>query len=110
MQTLALKNLVETTLNDLKAIDLTAIDLQGRSLMSDYLIICTGRSTRHVSAMAEKLVEAVKKNGIKPLGVDGKDRGEWVLIDLIDVVVHIMIADVRAFYDLESLWGSPDTA
>ncbi|MCV2887708.1 ribosome silencing factor [Ruegeria aquimaris] len=93
-----------SSLDDDKAEDVVQIDLRGRSSMGDYMVIASGRSTRQVSAMAEKLAQRVKDEfGFSPK-IEGKDTGDWVLIDTGDVIVHIFRPEVREFYQLEKMW------
>ncbi len=95
---------VEAALADLKAVNSVTIDVHELSNVMDYLIICTGTSNRHVKSLAENVVKMAKESGQPPLGVEGQDAGEWVLVDLGDVVVHVMLPATRDFYDLERLW------
>ena len=97
-----LQNIVTEALEDVKAKDLTAIDVRGKIDITDMMMIASGTSDRHVQALADNVVEKVKKAGATILGVE-KDRS-WVLIDLYDIVVHIMLPETREFYDLEKLW------
>lgn len=87
-----------------KAEDLVAIDLRGKSSLTDTMIIATGRSDRHVGAIADYLVKHLKERGVKHLGIEGLPNCDWVLIDAGDVIVHIFRPEVRAFYRLERLW------
>lgn len=87
-----------------KAEDLVAIDLRGKSSLTDAIIIATGRSDRHVGAIADHLVKHLKEQGVKHLGIEGLPNCDWVLIDAGDVIVHIFRPEVRAFYRLERLW------
>lgn len=91
-------------LEDLKAVDVRVINVRGKSNVTDVMVVATGTSARHVKSLAENVVEKVKKNGVKPLGIEGEDVGEWVLVDLADVVVHVLQAEMRDFYQLEKLW------
>ena len=99
-----LRQLVVSTLEDLKAVDIQNIDVSGFNALTDCFVIASGNSTRHVKSMAEKLVLLAKKAGNQPLGVEGQQQGEWVLVDLNDVIVHLMLPQTRAFYNLEKLW------
>ncbi len=80
------------------------LEVKGLSNIGDYFIICSGGSKRHVQALAEHLQEALEQVGVRPLGVEGLDEGHWVLLDYIDVVIHLFIKPLREFYDLEGLW------
>jgi ribosome-associated protein len=99
-----LTDLVISSLEDLKAIDIQQVDVSGQSPLTDRFVIASGNSTRHVKSMAEKLVLKAKAAHCKPLGVEGEREGEWVLVDLNDVIVHLMLPRTRAFYNLEKLW------
>ncbi len=101
-----LQQLVVSSLEDHKAIDIQVIDVTGMTPLTDMFIIASGTSTRHVKSMAEKLVFEAKSTGHPPLGVEGEREGEWVLVDLNDVIVHLMIQQTRAFYNLEKLWAA----
>lgn len=105
MQTKKLIKLVCNVLEDMKAKDITVLDVRGKSTITDYMLIASGTSSRHVVATAQDVAEKVKKVGIQPLGVEGQQAGDWILVDLGDVVVHVMMPDARNFYDLERLWG-----
>ncbi len=93
-------------LDDDKARDVISIDLRGKSSLADAMVIASGASTRQLSAMADHLVEALKAAKAPKALVDGKDQGDWVLIDASDVIVHLFRPEVRAFYNLEKLWGA----
>ncbi|NEZ02929.1 ribosome silencing factor [Wenzhouxiangella sp. XN201] len=103
----ALRDLAVSTLEDAKAQDIQVIDLVERSSFADYMIIASGTSSRQVKAMADRLVQRAKSRGIQPLGVEGADESQWVLVDLADVIVHVMQPQTRAFYNLEKLWTAP---
>ena len=99
-----LRDLVISTLEDLKAIDIQQIDVSGQNPLTDLFVIASGNSSRHVKSMAEKLVMKAKAAAFPPLGVEGAREAEWVLVDLNDVIVHLMLPQTRAFYNLEKLW------
>ena len=90
---------------DRKAEDVTLLDLRGISTATDYFIIATGRSDTHVSAIADHLVDELKKEGVRPVGVEGLRGGRWVLVDYVDFVIHVFHPAAREFYQLERLWG-----
>jgi ribosome-associated protein len=94
-----------TCLEDAKAEDTVPIVLKGRSALADHMIISTGRSDRHVGAIADQVMQALKKAGVRKIAVEGVPLCEWVLIDTGDIIVHIFKPDVRAFYNLEKLWS-----
>ena len=100
----SVRGLVDDVLDDLKAEAIARLDVRHLTSVTDLMVIATGRSNRHVRAVAETLIEQSKERGLTPIGVEGLDGGEWVLIDLADVVVHVMLPKVREFYDLEKLW------
>jgi ribosome-associated protein len=99
-----LHHIVVSALEDFKATDILVIDVTGRSPLTDKLVIASGNSTRHVKSMAENLVVKAKSAGCPPLGIEGGREAEWVLVDLNDVIVHLMLPQARAFYNLEKLW------
>ena len=105
MQLQRLKSLVVTTLDDMKAVDIVTLDVRGVSDVTDIMVIASGGSGRQVKSMAAAVVEKAKEHKYRPLGMEGEQGGEWVLVDLGDVVVHIMLPEVRDFYNLEKLWG-----
>jgi len=104
MQVEQVKNLVVEQLEDLKAKEISVLDVKGLSSVTDYMVVASGTSNRHVKSVAHNLVSEMKDQGVMPLGVEGDDVSEWVLVDLGDVVVHIMLAQTRDFYQLEKLW------
>lgn len=104
MQNEQLVQLAVAALEDLKAKDITVIDVRGKTSVTDYMVIASGTSGRHVKSLAENVIEKVKEQGRRPLGSEGLDSGEWALLDLGDVVVHVMQVATRQFYDLERLW------
>ncbi|MBO9395542.1 ribosome silencing factor [Shimia sp.] len=93
-----------TSLSEDKAEDVVQIDLRGKTSIGDYMVICSGRSSRQVVALAEKLVERLKHEFGRSAKVEGKDSGDWVLVDTGDVIVHIFRPEVREFYQLEKMW------
>ena len=105
MQVEQLKDLALNALEDLKAKDVLELDVRETSSVTDFMLLATGSSSRQVSALASNLVTSLKEAGVTPLSIEGQDAGEWVLVDLGDLLVHIMQAQTRAFYDLEKLWG-----
>lgn len=107
------KNLADTmvaALEDIKADNIQLLDVRKLTSVCDYMIIGSGRSNRQVRAIADKAIEEAEKLGVKPLGTEGYEGGEWVLVDLGDVVIHAMHPLSRAFYQLEKLWGDADMA
>ena len=108
MEAEAQKNLVVDALAELKAVNPVTLDVTGLTDVMDFLVIASGTSNRHVKSLAENVCMQAKKNGIRPIGFDGENAGDWVLVDFGDVVVHVMLPAVRDFYDLERLWASPD--
>ncbi len=100
-----LKAFVVDKADDLKAVDIQAIDVRGKSSVADYIVVCSGTSRTHVNAIAENVITESKHSGLQPLGVEGKETGEWVLVDLGEVILHVMQEQTRDFYQLEKLWG-----
>lgn len=100
-----LRDLVISTLEETKARDVTILDVRKMTTVTDYMVIASGTSNRHVRALAEAVGEASRENGHRPNGVEGANSGEWVLLDLQDVLVHVMLPRVREFYNLEKLWS-----
>ncbi len=91
-------------LDDMKAREVTVLDVRGKTSVTDYMVVASGTSERHVHALADHVVEAVAVHRIKPLGVEGEHSRDWVLVDLGDVIVHVMLPETRQFYQLEKLW------
>ena len=104
MTTEAIKAVVLTALEDLKAEDVVELDVTDKTSVTDYVIVATGTSSRHVKSIASNVVSDAKHAGYLPLGVEGEQEAEWVLVDLGDVIVHVMQSQIREFYDIESLW------
>ncbi|MBA1203059.1 ribosome silencing factor [Pseudomonas capeferrum] len=103
-----LVQLTTAALEDVKAQDIQVIDVREKHSLTDYMIIATGTSNRQINAMLEKVREAVKAKGVQPLSEEGKGDSDWVLLDLNDVIVHMMTAAARQFYDLERLWAGAE--
>ncbi|WVX47071.1 Ribosomal silencing factor RsfS [Roseobacter fucihabitans] len=109
----ALLATILSSLSDDKAEDIVQIDLRGKTEIGDYMVICSGRSTRQVSSISEKLAQKVKDDYGRTAKMEGKDTGDWVLIDTGDVIVHVFRPEVREFYQLEKMWqpvSGPETA
>lgn len=105
MQVNAIRDIAINALEDSKALDIKCIDVKDQSNVTDYMIIASGTSRRHVRSMADNLAVNVKKSGLMLLGTEGEEEAEWILVDLGDVLVHVMMPDTRTFYDLEKLWA-----
>ncbi len=95
---------IATVLDNAKAIDIKQLDVRSLTDITDEMIICHGSSGRHVSALAQQVTDGLRTFNVSPASIEGEDLGEWILIDYIDVLVHIMKREVREYYDLESLW------
>jgi ribosome-associated protein len=104
MKTEQLKELAILAMNELKAIDIVTIDVKGLTSICDVMLICTGRSSRHVKSIAENVSTNAKHSKVSPVRMEGEREGEWVIVDLGDVVVHVMLPETRTFYHLEDLW------
>ena len=100
-----LKTIIINTLDLNKAQDIVTIDLKDKSSMADYMIIASGTSSRHIQSLSEQVLEKLKNNGIKESKIEGKDSGEWKLVDGIDLIVHIFHPEKRKFYELEKMWS-----
>lgn len=100
--------LVTTVLDDLKAQNVKVLNVQGLTSIADYMVIASATSTRHVKALTDEVAEQAKKAGFPPIGSEGEQGSEWMLVDLGDVVLHVMQPAAREFYDLEKLWLNPD--
>ncbi len=101
---MTLSKIVLNALHNLKASDIFVLDVKNLTSITDEMIICSGRSTRHVNSIANEVIVNAKKNHYEPLGIEGKQQGEWISVDLGYIVVHIMLPSVREFYNLEELW------
>ena len=109
MQLEKLRQLVVDTLDDMKARDVLVMDVRGKTAVTDYMVVASGTSDRHVKAIAETVAYRTKEAGDAPLGTEGVNEGEWALVDLNGVVVHVMLPKVRDFYSLERLWSAPES-
>lgn len=105
LQSEALTAFVADKLDDLKGRDIITLKISDKANFADYMVICSGNSNRHVKSLSQHLATECRANGIEPLGIEGNDVGEWSLVDLGDVVVHIMMDDARDRYQLEQLWA-----
>lgn len=104
MQAEELKTIVVNALEDVKAKDISVLDVTDRTSVTDFMILASGTSSRHLRSLAESVVKEVKDRGIHDASVEGGNSGDWILVDLGDVVVHVMMPATREFYDLERLW------
>jgi len=103
----ALKLVLES-LEDSKAENVTSINITGKSALGDYMVVVSGRSSRHVTAIAEHLMDDLKGEDIGPVRVEGLETGDWILIDCGDIIVHIFRPEIREFYNIEKMWAAPD--
>lgn len=102
-----LRDIIESSLDDDKAQDITTIDLAGKTSFADCMIIASGTSRRHIATLADHVAEHLKEVGYPPLSVEGKELGDWVLVDAGDIIVHIFRPEVREQYNLEKMWAVP---
>ena len=100
-----LKQIIINTLDINKAQNIVSIDLKDKSSMADYMIIASGNSSRHIQSLSEQVLEKLKNNGVKNSKIEGKESGEWKLVDGIDLIVHIFHPEKRKFYELEKIWS-----
>ncbi len=105
MQGNQLKDFIVDQLEEIKAQEIKVLPIAEKSSIADFMIICSGTSTRHVKSIATLLVKALKENSLPPMGVEGEDAAEWVLVDSGDVIVHVMLPQTRDYYQLEKLWA-----
>lgn len=104
MEPETLKDIVVEALADMKGVDIRVLDVRGQTAITDYMVIVSGTSDRHVKSLARNVLDKAREQRVHALGVEGEAKGEWVLVDLRDVVVHVMRPQVRDFYNLEKLW------
>ncbi|MCQ8104576.1 ribosome silencing factor [Methylomonas sp. SURF-2] len=105
MQAEQLLKLVETELDERKAHQIAILDVRGKTSITDFMVVATATSTRHAKSLCDYVIEKVKENDLQPLGVEGESGSDWVLVDLGDVVLHVMTGQAREFYQLEKLWS-----
>jgi ribosome-associated protein len=103
----AVLRIVRAALDEMKALDVREFDVRGLSDVTDFMVLASGTSDRHVKSIAERILRDVKSSGVRPFGVEGQREGEWVLVDLPDVLVHVMLPRMRELYALEQLWAPP---
>ena len=106
MEAESLVKLVIDALEDVKAQDIRVLDVRDKTSVTDIMVIASGSSARQVKALSDRVIEYAKKQNVIPVGVEGEKESEWVLVDLVDVVVHIMQPSIRDFYQLEKLWST----
>ena len=105
MQGQTLHAFIADKIDDLKGRDIVTLDVRGKSSITDCMIICSGNSNRHVCSIAEHVAEELRHAGLQPLGIEGQSEGEWVLVDMGEVIIHVMQDETRALYQLEKLWS-----
>ena len=110
MKTELLQQIATDALTELKAIDLAVFDVSDMTTVTDIMLICSGRSSRHVKSLANEVVQTAKAQHVSYIRTEGEKNGEWIIVDLGDVVVHIMLPAMREFYRLEDLWHPVETA
>ncbi len=102
-----LSDFLQHVLDENSAQDIIEIDIRGKSSIADYMIVASGRSNRHVSALSDYVLRALKEEGFKDIGVEGQEGNDWVLVDIGDVILHIFRPEVRVFYNIEKIWSVP---
>jgi ribosome-associated protein len=105
-----LTDLVVEALDDVKGRDIVRLDVRDMTTVTDYMVVASGTSNRHVKALVDNVAEKAREAGHRPIGVEGEEGGEWVLLDLEDTLVHVMLPKVREFYNLEKLWSIRPTS
>lgn len=109
MLNIELKDLVIRALEDVKGQEIVCMDVSELTDITDFMVVVSGGTNRQVKALVNNVVEDARKTGVKPIGVEGQEQGDWVLVDLADVIVHVMLPKVRQYYDLERLWSMTPT-
>jgi len=105
MKTKEILKIVEDVLDERKGQNITVLDVIGKTSVTDYMVVVTSTSERHAKSLAEYVLMEVKERGVKPLGMEGQQGSDWVLLDLGDIILHVMTAQAREFYQLEKLWS-----
>lgn len=105
----AIRDAVVDALEDIKGFDISVLDVRNMTSLTSYMIVCSGNSSRQTKALADNVCEKLKEQGIEARGIEGEKEGEWVLVDMGDVIVHIMVPATRAYYNLEQLWTQGET-
>jgi len=105
MNSEALADLIVEALDDVKAKDIVRLDVRDMTTVTDYMVVASGTSNRHVKALVDNVADKARAAGRRPIGIEGEEGGEWVLLDLEDTLVHVMLPKVREFYNLEKLWS-----
>ncbi len=106
MDSAQLKDFIIDQLEEAKAQHINVIDVQQKTTITDTMVVCSGTSSRHVKSIATQLVQKAKESGKQPIGVEGEDTAEWVLVDFGDAIVHVMQANIRDYYQIEKLWST----
>jgi len=104
MQPNEMKQIVLDALDELKAIDVVVLNVSDLTYVTDFMVVCSGRASRHVKSIADNVVVKLKQAGVSPVKIERDSKGEWILVDAGDVVVHVMMPQTRAFYQIEKLW------
>lgn len=110
MKTSELRDHIVAALEDMKGVNIVTLDVAALTPMTDYMVMVTGTSNRHVKALVDTANESAKAIGVQPLGIEGRESYDWVLVDLADVIVHVMNEEARGFYELERLWSDLETS
>lgn len=100
-----IRQLAVDALEEMKAVNLTVLDVSRLTTITDYMIVASGTSDRHIRSLVNSVIDKAAEHGLRPIGVEGEQQAQWALVDLGDIVVHVMLPDVREFYQLEKLWS-----